>query len=134
VLPYQVGYISHYLFLIPGLRICIDMPASSSESVTPVEASLRASLGGKDSLDQQLAASSTKVLLQKIDFAPAQKSCSFQPESIKAKYVLLNPSKTPSESLDGKTPKKMNRECISVFVHDYFLMTRSKVTYFKKSR
>ncbi|XP_064637995.1 ubiquitin carboxyl-terminal hydrolase 36-like isoform X2 [Lineus longissimus] len=84
------------------------MPASSSDSVTPVEASLRASLGGKDSLDQQLAASSTKVLLQKIDFTPAQKSCSFEPDRIKAKYVLLNPSGAPSEAFDGKTRKKMN--------------------------
>ena len=94
------------------------MPASSSESVTAVEASLKASLGGKDSLDQQLAASSTKVLLHKIDFTPAQKSCSFQPESIKAKYVLLNPQKTPSDSFDGKKPEMLNCKC-NAFAYHY---------------
>ncbi|XP_039715062.1 ubiquitin carboxyl-terminal hydrolase 36 [Pteropus medius] len=50
----------------------------------------------KDSADdgelgKLLAASAKKVLLQKIEFEPASKSFSYQLESLKSKYVLLNP-------------------------------------------
>ncbi|XP_028376580.1 LOW QUALITY PROTEIN: ubiquitin carboxyl-terminal hydrolase 36 [Phyllostomus discolor] len=52
--------------------------------------------GRKDSADdgelgRLLAASAKKVLLQKIEFAPASRSFSYQLESLKSKYVLLNP-------------------------------------------
>ncbi|KAM6175114.1 ubiquitin carboxyl-terminal hydrolase 36 [Erethizon dorsatum] len=52
--------------------------------------------GRKDSaedaeLGKLLAASAKKVLLQKIEFEPASKSFSYQLESLKSKYVLLNP-------------------------------------------
>ncbi|KAM6164705.1 ubiquitin carboxyl-terminal hydrolase 36 [Rhynchocyon petersi] len=52
--------------------------------------------GRKDSSDdgelgRVLAASAKKVLLQKIEFEPASKSFSYQLESLKSKYVLLNP-------------------------------------------
>ncbi|EHB01015.1 Ubiquitin carboxyl-terminal hydrolase 36 [Heterocephalus glaber] len=52
--------------------------------------------GRKDSakdgeLRKLLAASAKKVLLQKIEFEPASKSFSYQLESLKSKYVLLNP-------------------------------------------
>ncbi|XP_045744301.2 ubiquitin carboxyl-terminal hydrolase 36 [Mirounga angustirostris] len=52
--------------------------------------------GRKDSADdgelgKLLAASAKKVLLQKIEFEPASKSFSYQLESLKSKYVLLNP-------------------------------------------
>lgn len=52
--------------------------------------------GRKDSADdgelgRLLAASAKKVLLQKIEFEPASKSFSYQLESLKSKYVLLNP-------------------------------------------
>ncbi|XP_035303299.1 ubiquitin carboxyl-terminal hydrolase 36 isoform X2 [Cricetulus griseus] len=51
--------------------------------------------GRKDSaedgdLGKLLAASAKKVLLQRIEFEPASKSFSFQLESLKSKYVLLN--------------------------------------------
>ncbi|XP_037348475.1 ubiquitin carboxyl-terminal hydrolase 36 isoform X2 [Talpa occidentalis] len=42
-------------------------------------------------LGRLLAASAKKVLLQKIEFEPASKSFSYQLESLKSKYVLLNP-------------------------------------------
>ncbi|XP_006869715.1 PREDICTED: ubiquitin carboxyl-terminal hydrolase 36 [Chrysochloris asiatica] len=52
--------------------------------------------GRKDSTDdgelgRLLAASAKKVLLQKMEFEPASKSFSYQLESLKSKYVLLNP-------------------------------------------
>ncbi|XP_048221392.1 ubiquitin carboxyl-terminal hydrolase 36 isoform X2 [Perognathus longimembris pacificus] len=52
--------------------------------------------GRKDStedgdLGRLLAASAKKVLLQRIEFEPARKSFSYQLESLKSKYVLLNP-------------------------------------------
>ncbi|XP_069848964.1 ubiquitin carboxyl-terminal hydrolase 36 isoform X1 [Dipodomys merriami] len=52
--------------------------------------------GRKDSaedgdLGKLLATSAKKVLLQRIEFEPASKSFSYQLESLKSKYVLLNP-------------------------------------------
>lgn len=52
--------------------------------------------GRRDSADdgelgKLLASSAKKVLLQKLDFEPASKSFSYQLESLKSKYVLLNP-------------------------------------------
>ncbi|XP_074199927.1 ubiquitin carboxyl-terminal hydrolase 36 isoform X2 [Camelus bactrianus] len=52
--------------------------------------------GRKDSADEGelgklLASSAKKVLLQKLEFEPASKSFSYQLESLKSKYVLLNP-------------------------------------------
>uniref|UniRef100_A0A8C5Z298 ubiquitinyl hydrolase 1 n=1 Tax=Marmota marmota marmota TaxID=9994 RepID=A0A8C5Z298_MARMA len=52
--------------------------------------------GRKDSaedgeLGKLLASSAKKVLLQKIEFEPASKSFSYQLESLKSKYLLLNP-------------------------------------------
>ncbi|XP_007958027.1 ubiquitin carboxyl-terminal hydrolase 36 [Orycteropus afer afer] len=52
--------------------------------------------GRKDSADdgelgKLLASSAKKVLLQKVEFEPASKSFSYQLESLKSKYVLLNP-------------------------------------------
>lgn len=52
--------------------------------------------GRKDSADdgelgKLLASSAKKILLQKIEFEPASKSFSYQLETLKGKYVLLNP-------------------------------------------
>lgn len=52
--------------------------------------------GRKDSADdvelgKLLAASAKKILLQKIEFEPASKNFSYQLETLKSKYVLLNP-------------------------------------------
>ncbi|XP_061080319.1 ubiquitin carboxyl-terminal hydrolase 36 [Conger conger] len=52
--------------------------------------------GRKDSpdegdLNKLLASSAKKVLLQKIEFEPATKGFSYQLESLKTKYVILNP-------------------------------------------
>ncbi|KAG5832664.1 hypothetical protein ANANG_G00293540 [Anguilla anguilla] len=52
-------------------------------------------------LNKLLASSAKKVLLQKIEFEPASKGFSYQLESLKSKYVILNPR---SESAAGPRP------------------------------
>ncbi|XP_077710579.1 ubiquitin carboxyl-terminal hydrolase 36 isoform X1 [Canis aureus] len=51
----------------------------------------RKDLADDGELGKLLASSAKKVLLQKIEFEPASKSFSYQLESLKSKYVLLNP-------------------------------------------
>ncbi|KAM6957751.1 ubiquitin carboxyl-terminal hydrolase 36 [Aplochiton taeniatus] len=60
--------------------------------------------GRKDSgddgdLNKLLASSAKKVLLQKIEFEPASKGFSYQLDSLKTKYVILNPR---SEGASGQ--------------------------------
>ncbi|XP_064171213.1 ubiquitin carboxyl-terminal hydrolase 36 isoform X2 [Anguilla rostrata] len=52
-------------------------------------------------LNKLLASSAKKVLLQKIEFEPASRGFSYQLESLKSKYVILNPR---SESAAGPRP------------------------------
>ncbi|XP_010595216.1 ubiquitin carboxyl-terminal hydrolase 36 isoform X1 [Loxodonta africana] len=67
--------------------------------------------GRKDSADdgelgKLLASSAKKVLLQKIEFEPASKSFSYQLESLKSKYVLLNPkTEEASRHKSGSEPQ-----------------------------
>lgn len=67
--------------------------------------------GRKDSADdgelgKLLAASAKKVLLQKIEFEPASRSFSYQLESLKSKYVLLNPrAEGPGRHRGGEEPQ-----------------------------
>ena len=77
------------------------MPASShnTESLAPLEASLKASLGIKDNLDQRIAASSLKkVLFQKVDFVEAEKTALHQLDKLKSKYVFLSGKKAAVQS------------------------------------
>ncbi|XP_077611222.1 ubiquitin carboxyl-terminal hydrolase 36 isoform X1 [Crocuta crocuta] len=71
--------------------------------------------GRKDSADdgelgRLLASSAKKVLLQKIEFEPASKSFSYQLESLKSKYVLLNPkAEGASRRRGGEEPRAGNQ-------------------------
>lgn len=49
------------------------------------------STGDDGDLNKLLASSAKKVLLQKIEFEPASKGFSYQLDSLKTKYVILNP-------------------------------------------
>uniref|UniRef100_A0A8K9X182 Ubiquitin carboxyl-terminal hydrolase n=1 Tax=Oncorhynchus mykiss TaxID=8022 RepID=A0A8K9X182_ONCMY len=49
------------------------------------------SAGDDSDLNKLLASSAKKVLLQKIEFEPASKGFSYQLDSLKTKYVILNP-------------------------------------------
>ncbi|XP_064423516.1 ubiquitin carboxyl-terminal hydrolase 36 [Latimeria chalumnae] len=74
--------------------------------------------GRKDSsedadLSRLLAASTKKVLLQKIEFEPATKSFTYQLESLKSKYVLLNPRSegaAAQKRIDAAQIKKISYE------------------------
>ncbi|PNJ88285.1 USP36 isoform 17, partial [Pongo abelii] len=72
--------------------------------------------GRKDSADdgelgKLLASSAKKVLLQKIEFEPASKSFSYQLESLKSKYVLLNPkTEGASRHKSGDDPPPARRQ------------------------
>ncbi|XP_010872615.2 ubiquitin carboxyl-terminal hydrolase 36 isoform X1 [Esox lucius] len=49
------------------------------------------SAGDEGDLNKLLASSAKKVLLQKIEFEPASKGFTYQLDSLKSKYVILNP-------------------------------------------
>nr|XP_029505151.1 ubiquitin carboxyl-terminal hydrolase 36-like [Oncorhynchus nerka] len=49
------------------------------------------SAGDDSDLNKLLASSAKKVLLQKIEFEPASKGFSYQLDTLKTKYVILNP-------------------------------------------
>uniref|UniRef100_A0A668AP75 Ubiquitin carboxyl-terminal hydrolase n=1 Tax=Myripristis murdjan TaxID=586833 RepID=A0A668AP75_9TELE len=51
----------------------------------------RKDTGDEGDLNKLLASSAKKVLLQKIEFEPASKGFSYQLDSLKTKYVILNP-------------------------------------------
>ncbi|XP_029015143.1 ubiquitin carboxyl-terminal hydrolase 36 [Betta splendens] len=51
----------------------------------------RKETGDEGDLNKLLASSAKKVLLQKIEFEPASKGFSYQLDSLKNKYVILNP-------------------------------------------
>ncbi|XP_030064497.1 ubiquitin carboxyl-terminal hydrolase 36 isoform X2 [Microcaecilia unicolor] len=74
--------------------------------------------GRKDSaedneLSKLLASSAKKILLQKIEFEPASKSLSYQLETLKSKYVLLNPKSqgaTHQKNSDGTSIRKQGSD------------------------
>lgn len=78
------------------------MPASSSETVSHIEESLKSSLSKGDSLDTKLVCSSKKILLHKIDFRPAERQSSFQLEQLRTKYTPLNSSDKSSDVEESK--------------------------------
>lgn len=95
--------------------------------------------GRKDSTDEGdlnklLSSSAKKVLLQKIEFEPATKGFSYQLETLKTKYVILNP-KTDGVVQRAAEPTPIKRQgevtsqreplvimisvCAQVLVHAY---------------
>ena len=66
---------------------------SSSSAMTHLEDALSSMMSRGLSLDKQLLAASKKILLQKIDFQPAQRMSSLSPlQKLRAKYPPLNAS------------------------------------------
>jgi len=66
---------------------------SSSSAMTHLEDALSSMMSRGLSLDRQLLAASKKILLQKIDFQPAQRTSSLFPlQKLRAKYPPLNAS------------------------------------------
>ena len=80
------------------LEMCITLSCSMTENgsssvARDVEDALSSMLSRGLSLDKQLLAASKKILLQKIEFRPAQRSSSLFPlHKLRAKYTPLNAS------------------------------------------
>uniref|UniRef100_A0A672KPX6 Ubiquitin carboxyl-terminal hydrolase n=1 Tax=Sinocyclocheilus grahami TaxID=75366 RepID=A0A672KPX6_SINGR len=83
--------------------------------------------GRKDSSDEGdlnklLASSAKKVLLQKIEFEPASKGFSYQLETLKTKYVILNPKNDGAAAPRQTEPAQIKRQSkitnISGGLHD----------------
>ncbi|XP_062304901.1 ubiquitin carboxyl-terminal hydrolase 36 [Osmerus eperlanus] len=71
--------------------------------------------GRKDSSDEGdlnklLASSAKKVLLQKIEFEPASKGFSYQLDSLKTKYVILNPRIEGASGHRALEPAQIKRQ------------------------
>lgn len=88
------------------------MPASFSDNICQIEETLKSSLGGNKAgdLDSDISSSSKRILLTQIVFKPAEKPYSLQIDSLRKKYIPLNPSQDikPSENDQHKKDIKMN--------------------------
>lgn len=75
-----------------------------SSVVTYVEDALSSMLSRRLSLDKQLLAASKKILLQKIEFEPAQRTSSLYPlQKLRAKYTPLNAADAADKQTAGLT-------------------------------
>uniref|UniRef100_UPI0037E7F9D0 ubiquitin carboxyl-terminal hydrolase 36 n=1 Tax=Semicossyphus pulcher TaxID=241346 RepID=UPI0037E7F9D0 len=61
-------------------------------------------------LNKLLASSAKKVLLQKIEFEPASKGFSYQLDSLKNKYVILNPRNEGATGQKAAEPAQIKRQ------------------------
>lgn len=64
----------------------------------------RKDTGDDGDLNKLLASSAKKVILQKIEFEPASKGFCYQLDSLKNKYVILNPR---TEGTIGHKPTEL---------------------------
>uniref|UniRef100_G3PAH0 Ubiquitin carboxyl-terminal hydrolase n=1 Tax=Gasterosteus aculeatus aculeatus TaxID=481459 RepID=G3PAH0_GASAC len=64
----------------------------------------RKETGDEGDLNKLLASSAKKVLLQKIEFEPASKGFSYQLDSLKNKYVILNPRNEGAAGIKSTGP------------------------------
>lgn len=64
----------------------------------------RKDTGDDGDLNKLLASSAKKVILQKIEFEPASKDFCYQLDSLKNKYVILNPR---TEGTIGQKPTEL---------------------------
>ncbi|XP_019731408.1 ubiquitin carboxyl-terminal hydrolase 36 isoform X2 [Hippocampus comes] len=66
--------------------------------------------GDDGDLNKLLACSAKKVLLQKIEFEPASKGFSYQLDSLKNKYVILNPRNEGAPGQRAAEPPQFKRQ------------------------
>lgn len=69
----------------------------------------RKETGDEGDLNKLLASSAKKVLLQKIEFEPASKGFSYQLDSLKNKYVILNPRNEGATGQKTTEPAQIKR-------------------------
>lgn len=70
----------------------------------------RKETGDDGDLNKLLASSAKKVLLQKIEFEPATKGFSYQLDSLKNKYVILNPRNEGATCQKATEPAQIKRQ------------------------
>ncbi|XP_008301357.1 ubiquitin carboxyl-terminal hydrolase 36 [Stegastes partitus] len=70
----------------------------------------RKETGDEGDLNKLLASSAKKVLLQKIEFEPASKGFSYQLDSLKNKYVILNPRTEGATGQKATEPAQIKRQ------------------------
>ncbi|KAM7386944.1 hypothetical protein PAMA_009529 [Pampus argenteus] len=70
----------------------------------------RKETGDEGDLNKLLASSAKKVLLQKIEFEPASKGFSYQLDSLKNKYVILNPRNEGATGQKAAEPAQIKRQ------------------------
>uniref|UniRef100_A0A8B9H4C3 USP domain-containing protein n=1 Tax=Astyanax mexicanus TaxID=7994 RepID=A0A8B9H4C3_ASTMX len=66
--------------------------------------------GDEGDLNKLLASSAKKVLLQKIEFEPASKGFGYQLETLKTKYVILNPKNDGVSAQRPTEPAPIKRQ------------------------
>lgn len=91
--------------------LCSDVPTMPivdklKEALKPG----RKETGDEGDLNKLLASSAKKVLLQKIEFEPASKGFSYQLDSLKNKYVILNPRNEGATSQKATEPAQIKRQ------------------------
>lgn len=70
----------------------------------------RKDTGDDGDLNKLLASSAKKVLLQKIEFEPATKGFTYQLDSLKNKYVILNPRTEGATAQKATEPAQIKRQ------------------------
>ncbi|XP_069005143.1 ubiquitin carboxyl-terminal hydrolase 36 [Embiotoca jacksoni] len=70
----------------------------------------RKETGDEGDLNKLLASSAKRVLLQKIEFEPASKGFSYQLDSLKNKYVILNPRTEGATGQKAAEPAQIKRQ------------------------
>ncbi|XP_029365135.1 ubiquitin carboxyl-terminal hydrolase 36 [Echeneis naucrates] len=70
----------------------------------------RKETGDEGDLNKLLASSAKKVLLQKIEFEPASKGFSYQLDSLKNKYVILNPRNEGATGQKATEPSQIKKQ------------------------
>ncbi|XP_017567469.1 ubiquitin carboxyl-terminal hydrolase 36 isoform X2 [Pygocentrus nattereri] len=69
--------------------------------------------GDEGDLNKLLASSAKKVLLQKIEFEPASKGFGYQLETLKTKYVILNPKTDGVSAQRPAEPAPIKRQALT---------------------
>lgn len=94
-----------------------DIVFCSDVSTMPIVDKLKEALkpgrketGDEGDLNKLLASSAKKVLLQKIEFEPASKGFSYQLDSLKNKYVILNPRNEAAVVQKATEPAQIKRQ------------------------
>jgi len=99
----------------------------------------RKEAGDEGDLNKLLASSAKKVLLQKIEFEPASKGFSYQLDSLKNKYVILNPRTEGATGQKATEPPQIKRQgklsnVTGIFlwfdIFDVFLLTQDDSSVF----